>query len=311
MADMLPLTVAVPVYKRAHAILPLLRALAAQAKPGDDLVVIDDASGDSIEKVVSEIPSFRLICHPTNLGMVGNWNACLQQAKHDWVCIVHHDDEVAPVALNTLRRACTLAGGPALVVHWRQEAKIDDHFRCRWCEAGPWAVLNVPTIPSGAVIHRQVIKDVGTFDPRWKYSADLEYFARICAHFPLIIVESPDVVHYCLHETNYQYATWQKADFEDQYREMQELILSYTKLPRSTSSKLLKERMAYMYLHIFLNAGRIGDRRLLRHSGKKLISEKIVGRRRRVQAAIATLLGWYPMMHLNHFVDGNAKILNS
>ena len=308
MADSPPLTIAVPVYRRAHAILPLLQTLAAQAGPEDDLIVIDDASGDGIEEVAAEVPRFRLIRNSTNLGMVGNWNACLLAAKHEWICIVHHDDEVAPAALATLRRACALANGPALIVHWRDGAEIDHRFRCRWCEAGPWAVLNVPTIPSGTVVHRQVIEEMGVFDPRWKYSADLEYFARICQRFPLLIVESPDVVRYRLHKTNHQYDTWQKADFEEQYREMQKVILRYASLPDDLANKHLKERMAYMYLHIFLNAGRIGNRRLLRRSGRQLIREAIVGRKMRVRAALATVLGWHPGMHRDHFVGGNAKI---
>ena len=56
---------------------------------------------------------------------------------------------------------------------------------------------------------------------------DLEYFARIAARFPLVVVESPRIVEYRLHGANYQFQTWRQTDFYDQFEELQRSIISY------------------------------------------------------------------------------------
>ncbi len=305
-----PMTVAIPAYKRAHAISPLLETLAAQAGPDDELIVIDDASGDDIETVVAKVGRFRLIRNPTNLGMVGNWNACLRAATHDWVCIVHHDDTAAPDALQTLRRACALAGGPALVVHWRDQSNLGHAFRCRLSEPGPWAVLKIPTIPSGAVVHRRVIEEAGVFDPQWKYSADLEYFPRICARFPSVVIESPDVVRYALHKNNYQYDTWRQPDFEQQLMEIQRLIVSYAHLSEHAAKYEFEERMASMYGHMLNSAMHLGDRSLVRRVARRLAAGRTNGRKLRLQASVAAVLGWMPGSRQRRFNADSFEVVN-
>jgi hypothetical protein len=64
---------------------------------------------------------------------------------------------------------------------------------------------------------------MGEFDPHFRYSSDQEYFARIAARFPVLIIESPRVVEYRLHGGDYQIQTWRRADFYDQFEELQGL----------------------------------------------------------------------------------------
>src|SRR5207344_370107 len=169
----------------------------------------------------SKIAGIRVIHHNQNQGMVQNWNYCLENASCDWICIIHDDDTLAPAGLEALRNACGFAGGPALILPTERQSECDTTVRYRLWSPGAWSVLHCPTIPSGAVIHRKIVEELGVFNPEFCYSADLEYFSRIAAHFPVVIIDSPLTIRYELHDSNYQTETWRKADFYPQLEEIQ------------------------------------------------------------------------------------------
>jgi glycosyltransferase involved in cell wall biosynthesis len=263
------MTIAVPAYNRCSSVQILLKSICEQARTEDEVIVSDDGSTDGTSEQSSTLPSVRVIRHEKNQGMVANWNSCLTAATRDWICIVHDDDRLASGALEALRCACALTKGPALIVHEYAGNKFKDVFRCHYSEPNSWTVLNCPTIPSGAIVHRAIIDRLGMFDTRFKYSSDLEYFARIAARFPVIVVESPRIVEYQLHGANYQFETWRHNDFYDQFEELQRSIISHAGIhDEQLRSELLKGRMVSNLLYMLNLADRLGDRRLVRQIAK-------------------------------------------
>src|ERR1035441_4029574 len=172
---MIPLTIAIPTYNRGSSVRTLIESIFAQTESDDEVIVSDDGSTDGTAEQASTFSNAKVIRHEKNQGMVANWNACLTAATRDWICIIHDDDKLEPGALSALRRACSLADGPALILHRYAGSQFDGAFRYDYSEPCSGAVLSCPTIPSGAVIHRAIIDAVGLFDPQFKYSADLEY----------------------------------------------------------------------------------------------------------------------------------------
>jgi len=260
----IPLTFAVPVYNRCSSVQLLVKEIQAQAKEKDEIIVSDDGSTDGTFEEASKIPGIRLVRHKENQGMVRNWNYCLDQARCDWICIIHDDDTLAPGGLEALRRACEFAGQPALILPTERQAECDESFRYRFCSPGPWSVLHCPTIPSGAVIHRKIVQELGGFNPRFCYSADLEYFPRIAAHFPVVVIDSPLTVRYELHDSNYQINTWRKADFHTQLEEIQRLIVSYAGEKGETAESIVQQRLTSFLEYIFREACRRHDETLIR-----------------------------------------------
>ena len=239
------LSVAIPAYNRASLIQSLLESICKQTEEGDEVIVSDDGSTDGTADQASKMPNVRVLRNERNLGMVGNWNACLRAATRDWICIVHDDDRLEPGAFAALRHACSLAAGPALIVHQYVGNPTDNSFRCKYSSPGMWGVLNCPTIPSGAIVHRTIVDSIGLFDPRFSYTADLEYFARIAAKYPLIIVENPRVQDYRLHGANYQFKAWRQADLYPQFEELQRTIISYAKIGNGPKEReMFEERLA-------------------------------------------------------------------
>jgi glycosyltransferase involved in cell wall biosynthesis len=293
------MTIAVPTYNRGSSVQILLKSICEQARAEDEVIVSDDGSTDGTSEHFSRLPSVRVIRHEKNQGMVANWNSCLRAAKRDWICIVHDDDRLESGALEALRYACALAKRPALIVHQYSGNKFDDVFRCHYFAPSSWIVLNCPTIPSGAVVHRAIIDKLGLFDVHFKYSSDLEYFARIAAQFPVIVVESPRIVEYRLHGANYQFETWRYNDFYDQFEELQCSIISYAGIQdEKLKSNILGTRMANTLLYMLNLADRTGDRRLVRKVAKhcQRFCPHLTARQK-VAACIAAMTGRYPRLH--------------
>lgn len=260
----IPLSIAIPAYNRANSVQKLLGAIVAQSLPEDDILVSDDASIYEIEDVGAQYPSVRFVHHPINVGMVRNWNTCLEHAERDWICIIHDDDSLEPGGLDVLRRVCAKINEPALILPTIRQVECDDSFRYSFCAPGRWPVLHCPSIPSGAIIHREIITKLGVFNPRFCYSSDLEYFPRVVAHYPLIIIESPLAVRYNLHDSNYQVRTWKKADFVAQLEEIYRLVASYAQMEGSTAELLVQQRLTESLEYVLKEACRRHDDALIR-----------------------------------------------
>ena len=270
----IPLTLAVPTYNRCSSVQLLVKAIQAQAKQPDEIILSDDGSTDGTFEEASKIHGIRLLRRKENQGMVRNWNYCLEQARCDWICIVHDDDTLAPGGVEVLRRACEFADQPALILPTERQAECDDTFRFRFWSPGAWSVLHCPTIPSGAVIHREIIQELGVFNPKFCYSPDFEYFPRIAAHFPVVIIESPLAIRYELHDSNYQTKTWREADFYPQLEDIQRSIISYAGIKGSAGESLVQQRLTSLLEYVLREAHRRGDQALV-HQYAQLLGKRI------------------------------------
>lgn len=106
-------------------VLPLLRecldSLLPQLRPGDEAVVVDNASQDGTETAVATgYPGVRLIRAGANLGFCGGVNLGLSHARGSLVLILNPDTRLAPGALEAMRRltdrdASVAVVGPRLV----------------------------------------------------------------------------------------------------------------------------------------------------------------------------------------------------
>jgi glycosyltransferase involved in cell wall biosynthesis len=268
-ASQISLSIAIPAYNRSSAVQALLNSICKQIGNDDEVIVSDDGSTDGTAEEASKVCGVRVIRHERNQGMVANWNACLAAANRDWICIIHDDDRLEPGGLAALRRACAVANGPALIQHEYSASRFEGGFRYRYSDPSPRTVLSCPFVPSGAVLHRAVIEAVGFFDPHYKYSADLEYFPRITARFPLVVIESPRVVEFRRHAANYHFQVAHKAEFYVLYEELLRSVISYAGIEDEALRRdVLEERLMADFLYMLEMADRLGDRHLVRYFAK-------------------------------------------
>jgi len=312
-----PLTVTIPTRNRRGRVYALVQQIVSQILPGDQVIVSDDASTDGTTEALKSLPGVTVHRHDVGLGMVGNWNYCLGVGTNDWICMVHDDDQLLPCALAAIRRVAA-ASPPALIAHaeWesgvvgritrmlRGAGSLGNHFfggagisspddlSASDRPAGADAVLRGEFCPSGVTIHRAIVKRIGGFDPQFKYSADMEYFARICAEFPSSIIHSPRIIKYVRHEQQYSIETWRQADFLVELERVERAAISHAGLDEASAAALLDRRLVRDMSHMLRTVRRDPDQ--VRRIARSLGSRKTLGRRERVAACLGVWLGWYP-----------------
>jgi glycosyltransferase involved in cell wall biosynthesis len=126
------LSVLIPTYKYERYLSEAIESILSQDFHEFELIISDDASGDGSGKIIERYAArdtrVRGFVQPRNLGMVQNWNWCLEQARGEFVKLIFGDDKLAsPTALGKMVRTLEVNGSAALVFSARQI--IDEHSK--------------------------------------------------------------------------------------------------------------------------------------------------------------------------------------
>ncbi len=294
MYDRPSLSIVIPTYKRCKSVVALVNSIIPQMMDEDELLVVDDGSQDDTANLISKIAKIRLISNPSNEGMLKTWNKCLRSASNDWICMIHDDDTIAIDALENIRKATELVKEPAIVGHIYDEDSLDRDFRYRIVEPSSWAALNPFPIPSGVTIHRSIVEEIGVFDERFQYSADIEYFSRICSRYTSIVIENPRIVSFNLHSGNYEYKTWGKIDFLAQLEEIEKCLIEYAGIEGKEALDYFHNKMNAYVRYIIDNAYKSEDKFLLQKFCSEAKKRKYLNKRNLRSAQIASVLNWTP-----------------
>ena len=81
-------------FNRAPLLKQTLESILAQSYQDFAVVVFDNASTDDTEAVIKGFSDPRLSQSrsSTNIGLVRNWNRCIQKNSSSYLCIFHDDD---------------------------------------------------------------------------------------------------------------------------------------------------------------------------------------------------------------------------
>jgi len=198
------LTVAVPTYNRSGLLRLTLASILAQRRPDFRVVVFDNASTDDTAEVVRSFGDPRLTHDRSavNVGLVGNWNRCIQSNRSPYLSIVHDDDLVLDgyfeesVAMFEAHPDAGFCYARAKIINHRGEV-------IKWPvnqDTAPAGVVSgfefldqmlaadrPPTIFPSAVAYRAAaLAEVGGFDSAHsRLSIDLCLFYRLAARFPV------------------------------------------------------------------------------------------------------------------------------
>ncbi len=288
------LTIAIPTYNRRESVRRAIKTIIPQLQRGDELLIVDDASQDGTPDFLRTIPEVRLISHSTNYGMTKAWNACLQSAHSEWICLVHDDDILSDQAIASIRKACVRAPGPAVIGSEYAGVSLGDAFWYEIREPNPHTALNTGFAPSGFAIHRSIVDAMGGFDEQYTYSPDLEYFPRVFLHYPVVLIKHPEVIRYQQHDQNYQYRTWCQPDFMQQLRSIEHSVVASAGLIGIELENRFQSRMSRHMFHMFKQAERLHDPELLHLTGRLVFQSPTFPLRFRLKALVAAVLGWLP-----------------
>ncbi len=101
-------TIAIPTYNRANLVAKSLVSAIGQTFADIEIIVSNNASNDSTDLVLSSLgldPRIRIYTQKENIGMVPNWNFCLNQARGKFFLLLSDDDILESNAVETLLNA--------------------------------------------------------------------------------------------------------------------------------------------------------------------------------------------------------------
>ncbi len=200
-------------YKRAKFLPTTLDGILNQSFGNFELLICDDCSPDETEEVCQAYarrdPRIRYIRNPANLGMPGNLNNGLRQAKCDLVANLHDGDIYYPTLLEKWRAALLAYPSAAFVFniyrHLTPDGKSgivtttfkplmsgrefleDVCFVDRELECPVWGTV---------MARRGVYEALGYFDPSYSFWADFDMWFRIAeshdiAFVPELLIDLP------------------------------------------------------------------------------------------------------------------------
>jgi len=111
-------TIAIPTFNRAAWIEGAVAGALAQSYSDFEVLVSDNASTDETASVLARFndPRVRVVRQETNLGLVGNWNACLAEARGEYIALVPDDDRISPWFLDRCMRLVETEPGLPIVL---------------------------------------------------------------------------------------------------------------------------------------------------------------------------------------------------
>ncbi len=201
-------SVCIPTFNRSHYLPLTIDSVLSQKFSDFELVVVDNASTDDTGGAVDQFSDARLRYYRNaqHVGMVANWNRCLEYAQGEYVAILHDDDLWLDrylervVSLIDGHKAVGLFCSAAVLVDAEGKPKsvhkpwTTDRILCGRMAFKELLSGNKILCPS-VLVRRQCFGELGRFDEAVRHAADWEMWLRISLFYDIGYVGEP-LVHY-------------------------------------------------------------------------------------------------------------------
>ncbi len=208
------ITVIIPSHNRCALLMRALESIMKQTYPPDQMIVIDDGStDDTVDQVNKHFPDVELI-KQSNHGVSHARNQGIRRASGEWLAFLDSDDEWLPDKLQIQMTA--LEQQPEFKVCHTEEIWVRNGVRVnpmkKHKKTGGWIFQQCLPLcamsPSSVLIHRSVFAELGNFDEDLPACEDYDLWLRITARFPVIFIETPQIVKYGGHEDQLSQKYW-------------------------------------------------------------------------------------------------------
>lgn len=220
------LSILIPTWNRVEAVIKAIKSVGQENQDFVEIIVVDNHSPkniyDELQKELSIYKNVKLYRNESNIGMVKNWNKCIEYSTGEWLSLMCSDDEYVTGAITIILNLLRQYSEPFLLI---QDPSIKNELEQHKAGYETAKSLKLP-IASGNIWHRSITEKLGGFNTRIKYSPDAEFWVRIAYSYSVIKIKSPIAIY---HETNsnYMWETWEKDDFLEQVELISTIINSH------------------------------------------------------------------------------------
>lgn len=200
-------SVMIPAFNAERTIGETLRSVLVQALTQDDMqiCVVDNLSTDRtlavVERTVADAGMrgrVEILKNPSNLGMVGNFNACLRHSRGELIHLLHADDFIRSGFYTAVE--ARMRQHPEAEICATRVLTIDasgelEYITNRIARTGELTVYDVAyenhLYPPGVVVRRAGYERVGGYSNVISYLPDWEMWTRLLEHCPGVFINEP------------------------------------------------------------------------------------------------------------------------
>lgn len=201
------ITVCVPTYNGGKYIRECIESILVQTYTDLEILIVDDNSFDETIDIVEELARrekrIRIVRNQQNLGLVKNWNRCVELAEGEWIKFVFQDDIIAPDCIEELLNCCNGGslfavcrrniifekGSETLMKYYKYIENINienifngktvitpENFRSTCLK---YFDVNFIGEPTAVIFHKSIFQKLGTFNPYLIHLCDWEFLLRV------------------------------------------------------------------------------------------------------------------------------------
>src|SRR5512147_2219110 len=303
-------SICMPTYNFARYLPEAIDSVLKQSYEDYEFIIIDDCSRDGSAEVIMNYArqDKRVIAgiNAFNVGMVNNWNLCLQKARGEYVKFLFGDDVLSsPDALKKMvsildarKEIALVASARNVIDEYSNVVKIWAEYRgkigyrgskiIRDCLIEQKNKIGEPSV----VLFRRNVADRG-FDARYRQAVDLEMWFHLLEQGDFAYLEEP----LCSFRWHSQQQTNVNVRGEYLVEEAFLLLQSYADRPYVKMPRLIREYMQYVPVYSIWKLYR-NDR----------ISRAGAIARIRERYSLAKFISYYPFYKTYKFF---ARIVNS
>ncbi len=258
--------VVIPVYCRSDEheqyLTEALQSVAAQTFRDFEVIIVDDVSPRDVRPILTKVdglPHVRYIRNEANVGHANSRNIGVKSTKAEFVAFLDHDDLWKPEKLERQVQELKKQTDAGMVFcavevfgsHARRlgidQSIIPDKPSFYWLINHGNYVITATT----AMVRRDVLVEIGLFDPRYSTCDDFDAWLKIVRKRPILYLPEP-LAKYRLHSLNTNYG----VDRLNDNRLLTSLLIDYWRSAPLKEKMLLLPRigrklLGRAYFHLF------------------------------------------------------------
>lgn len=197
------ISVIIPAYNAEKTILETIQSVQQQTFSDFELIIINDGSTDRTLELLNTIQDPRIktfSCKIKGVSEARNWG--ISQANGEFIAFLDADDLWTPDKLE--RQLAALRQNPKAGVAYSWTLFMDEQGEYFHADEpiffegnvyGQLLLRNFIASGSNPLIRREALESVGEFDSTLTHCEDWDYWFRLAAHWPFVVVPKPQIFY--------------------------------------------------------------------------------------------------------------------
>ena len=207
-------SVIIPTFNRSHYLKKTLNSVLMQSYRNFEIIVVDDASTDDTQILLSKYTSLEIVVLTKNKGVSYARNRGIQLAKGHYICFLDSDDLWKPEKLKIqtqwMEEHVDIAACQTDEVWIRNGVRINPKLKHKKY-SGDIFIYSLPLCivsPSSVMIRSNIVKEMGGFDTKLRACEDYDLWLRMASKYTFGFIDKKLLIKHGGHSDQLSKKFW-------------------------------------------------------------------------------------------------------